>query len=154
MPENQLTDEQLLAAVGEAVAEHDPVPPTVVTAARASLTWRTIDAELAELTEDSALHDLAGVRSTATPRLLTFETPSLEVVVEITETGERRRLAGQLAEPALATIKIRHQSGSTTEVQTDSLGRFAVDDIEPGLVSLVCRFADGSRTVVTAWLAV
>ena len=48
--------------------------PSVLAAARGSFTWRTIDAELAELAYDSALDTerLTAVRSADTARLLTF----------------------------------------------------------------------------------
>ncbi|HEX2274602.1 MAG TPA: hypothetical protein VHG90_12085 [Acidimicrobiales bacterium] len=42
-------DEGLLQAYRSIVARTDPVPPEVVAAARAALSWRTIDGELAEL---------------------------------------------------------------------------------------------------------
>ena len=54
-PEASFEDQSLLAEVRAAAAEHDPVPADVVAAAKASFTWRSIDAELAELIEDSAL---------------------------------------------------------------------------------------------------
>jgi hypothetical protein len=41
-PEDRLLLEQIQAAA----EEHDPVPAHVLTAAKASFTWRTIDAEI------------------------------------------------------------------------------------------------------------
>ena len=46
-------DEQLLSDVGAAIAAADEVPASVIEAAKASFTWRTVDAELAELVFDS-----------------------------------------------------------------------------------------------------
>ena len=40
------TDDELLAALGRALQERDPVPEHVVEAAKAAFVWRTIDAEL------------------------------------------------------------------------------------------------------------
>src|ERR1700736_6555418 len=76
----------------------DPVPAEVTFAAKGSLAWRRIDAELAELTFDSLLEDaaLAGVRGGDTVRLVTFEAGDVSVEVEITDAGDRRRLIGQL----------------------------------------------------------
>src|SRR4051794_33213017 len=69
----------LLAELSEVFGHVDPVPPEVVAAARASFTWRTVDAELAVLAElafDSLVDDTGGtlVRGAAAeqPRLLTF----------------------------------------------------------------------------------
>ena len=42
-----------MEALARAVQAIEPVPADVVAAAKASFTWRTIDAELAELTFDS-----------------------------------------------------------------------------------------------------
>jgi hypothetical protein len=147
-------DEQLLELLAEVVAERDPVPASVVEAARASLTWLTIDAELAEIAEDTALSPLAGVRGTDGPRLLTFEAPSATVVVEVTAMGRLRRLLGQVVEPRRAAIEVRHADGSFT-VESDDLGRFSADTVPAGPVSLACRFSDAPATpVVTTWVTV
>ena len=47
-------DEELLAQLRAAAGQADPVPPGVVEAARAALSMRALDAELLELTADSA----------------------------------------------------------------------------------------------------
>lgn len=148
----ELDPETMLDLVRDAVQAHDPVPAEVLTAARGSFTWLTIDAELAHLVEDSALEPLAGVRG-AGPRLLTFEAEESTVVVEVTATGDNRRMLGQLVSPRCADIEIRHPHGSLT-VQADDLGRFAVDVIPAGPVSLACRFPGGGRQVVTSWVTV
>jgi hypothetical protein len=46
-------ERQLLAEVARAAELADPVPAVVLEAARASLTWLRVDAELAELLADS-----------------------------------------------------------------------------------------------------
>src|SRR5690348_7748882 len=83
----------------------DPLPERVVFAAKASLSWRTIDVELAELTYDSVLDDdrLGLVRGHHAGRLLTFSTPALTIEVQVTSTGTDRRLAGHLT-PAQAGV--------------------------------------------------
>jgi hypothetical protein len=47
-------DEELLAALREALAERQAVPPEFVEAAKNAFAWHNIDAELAELTYDSS----------------------------------------------------------------------------------------------------
>ncbi len=42
-------DARLLRACRSLVAQADPTPPEVVAAALAAITWRTVDAELADL---------------------------------------------------------------------------------------------------------
>lgn len=134
----------------------DPVPAYVLDAARGSYTWRTIDAELAELAYDSATDSEAALaRSADARRLLTFESPGLSVEVEVTSGAPERRLVGQLVPPQRAEIEIRH-SGGTLKVTADELGRFAAEGVAPGPVSLLCRVGDATepRTVATDWLVI
>ena len=57
-------DEPLVAELRELFKHDDPVPPLVTELAKASLGWRRMDADLAELLGDSLLEDraTAGVR--------------------------------------------------------------------------------------------
>ena len=133
----------------------DEVPPETLAAAKASFLWRTIDAELAQLVEDSAEDDnvLAGVRSTGTVRMLTFQSPTLTVEVEAIEVGNRRRLVGLLVPPRVARVEVRHGRGTLT-VEADELGRFSADDVAPGPVSLRCLGPAGVNAVTTDWVVV
>src|SRR5258705_49296 len=68
----------------------DPVPQLLSDGARAAFTWRTVDAELAELMRDSAeAEEEAGslVRGGHGPRQLSFESPRLGIELEVTATG-------------------------------------------------------------------
>jgi hypothetical protein len=147
-------DEALLQELRGAARRFDPPPASVLDAARASLTWRTIDAELAALEFDSAV-DLAAtaVRSGEGPRLLTFAAPGLNIEVEVSPVGPRRQLVGQLVPAQAARIDVRHAGGVTT-VRADQLGRFDADAISAGPVSLRCHLGDApsSPPVVTEWI--
>jgi hypothetical protein len=147
-------DEGLLQELRAAARRFDPPPESVLEAARASLTWRTIDAELAALEFDSAV-DLAAtaVRSGEGPRLLTFAAPGLNIEVQVSPIGPRRQLVGQLVPAQPARIDVRHPGGVTT-VQADQLGRFGADGISAGPVSLRCHLGDSpsSLPVVTEWI--
>lgn len=144
-------DRALLDQVRAALDEHDPVPASVMEAARASLTWLTVDAELAALAEDSAL-SANGVRSGDTSRVLTFECSTGVIVLEVTAMGDTRRVVGQADRQAHLTI--RH-SGGVTELDTDEHGRFQADGISAGPASLHCVFADSPDSpVVTSWVLV
>ena len=61
-------DVDLMARVGATFAEIDPVPEDVLAAARATLGWglsaATLDAELAELIEDTSVSGMVGIRGT------------------------------------------------------------------------------------------
>lgn len=144
-------DRVLLLQLRAALDGHDPVPEAVVEAARASLTWLTVDAELAALTEDSAL-SATGVRSGDASRVLSFECSTGVIVLEVTVMGDSRRVVGQADRPAHITI--RH-SGGITELDTDEHGRFQVEGIAAGPASLRCVFADAPDfPVVTSWVLV
>jgi hypothetical protein len=132
-------DARLLEELRRAAGRYDPPPASVVEAARASLTWRSIDAELAALAFDSAVDQPVGaVRSAGGPRQLAFDAPGLTVEVEVSLAGASRRLIGQLTPPLPARIEVRHAGGITT-VDIDALGRFRADAISPGPVSLRCH---------------
>lgn len=152
----EAADTALLGELRALFDEVDPVPSTVLAAGRASWTWRTMEAELAELVADTERAGLAGagVRSGDGPRLLTFQAPELTVEVEVAAYGDRRRLVGQLVPPVAATVEVRCADHATPVVtRADELGRFRVDGVPAGPVSLVCRPGSGP-TVVTSWLVV
>lgn len=133
----------------------EAVPLDVVAAVKAAIVWRTMDAELAELTYDSELDELAtaGARSGGESRMLTFEGSGLMVEVESFPSGSGRRLMGQFVPPGPGRVDIRHGGGTTT-VEADEVGRFSADAIAPGPVSLRCQAADGSGPIVTDWVVV
>ena len=130
------TEAELRALLGRM----DPVPPLLDDAARAAFTWRTVDAELAELMRDSAeASEEAGmlVRSGGGLRQLSFESPRLGIELEVTETGPReRRLAGQLLPPADATVTVERPGQDPLSVQADDLGRFVLEGLRAGALRL------------------
>lgn len=143
------TDNTLLAELRALAAHGDPSPPEAIAAARSAIAWRTMDAELAELTSDLKSHNqLADVRGLRAPTLLTFAAASLTVEVEVLETANGRRLLGQLVPPVSGQVEVRHGAGTTT-VAADEVGRFKADDVAAGPVSLLCLA--GSRVVQTDW---
>ncbi|HET6547906.1 MAG TPA: hypothetical protein VFG79_05605 [Solirubrobacter sp.] len=121
------------------VAHLDPVPELVQEAARAAFTWRTIDAELAELMRDSAEED-AGVlvrSGGSAQRQLSFESPRLGIELEVTATGARtRRLVGQLLPPVQAMVTVERPGEDGLSVQADELGRFVLDGLRAGAMRL------------------
>jgi hypothetical protein len=125
-PLPELSDDELLAELGGVLAQVAGPPPEAIQAAKGLFTWRTIDAELAELAHDSLLDPVeAGVRTTGQPRILTFAAGELTVEVEVDETPGARRLIGQLTPPGPA----RHELRSPAEPvlgEADALGRFVL----------------------------
>jgi hypothetical protein len=137
----------------------DPVPPHLLHSAAGAFTWRTVDAELAELVFDSLVQEPAVVRGTGEPRLLTFQAAALTVEVEVVAEGAARRVigrlvpaSGQLARPA--EVEIRFGDRLLT-VTADELGRFTATGPGAGPMRLRCRAGDdpGSALVVTEWVS-
>ncbi len=144
-------DDELLARLAAALPQADPVPAAVTEFAQAAFGWRTIDAELAELVFDSAVDELVGVRSEDDTRQVTFRAPGVEIEVVVLAGGVRR-IVGQLVPPQEAEIELRHD-GESRATRSDSLGRFAFQDVPTGPVSLRCKLAD-DHTVQTDWMIV
>jgi hypothetical protein len=135
----------------ESLLDGAPPPDRVVEAAKESYTWRTVDAELAELTNDSLVDQPAVLtRGPSGPRALTFEAADLAIEVEVTVSGRQRRLLGQLVPAQPAQIEVS-QAGTTITVEADAAGRFRFPGLEARPVGLCCRLA-GRRPVCTEWL--
>ena len=156
-------DVDLIQHLRDTLAEVDAVPEDVLATARAALGWglsaATLDAELAELIEDTSMSAAAGVRGTHAPRLVTFESESLTVEVEVSPQGNRRRLIGQIV-PAGHRRLTLHSPEGVRDVDVDEIGRFAVGDVPAGPISFVCvSDVGGAPTgapgpVATSWIVV
>jgi hypothetical protein len=150
-------DEALIAELRALAQRLDAPPPELREAARWAFTWRSVDAELAELMADSATDEevFAYARAEPGPRLLTFEAPRLEVEVQVSADADHRRLTGQVVPPQEARIEVRHAGGVVT-VDADALGRFAAEGVAAGPASLRLLLGEGdqARVVDTDWLTV
>jgi hypothetical protein len=157
-PADELADDALLAELRAAAAVHDSVPPAVLAAAKASLTWRTIDAELAQLAFDSSVDEspvlVRGPGLVSDEQLLTFETDRVSIDLQVTRLGEGRRLVGQLAPAGVASIEVRSATGAVVTARTDALGRVPVLDVPAGALSLRIQFEGELTVVVTDWVTV
>ncbi len=145
-------DEQLLAALGEAMRAREAVPDEFVDMGKSAYTWHTIDAELAQLTYDSSREQdrdaAASLRAeTASIRALTFTSAHLSLELEVTESS----LLGQIIPPRSGTIETQSRAGATTSTPVDEIGCFAVDPIPASPFRLRYRAADGTD-VLTGWI--
>lgn len=154
-------DDDLVEALARAVQVSEPVPAEAVAAAKASLTWRTIEAELAELAEltfDSVTdsEELVGVRGPGGPRALTFEREDVVVEVEVTEDGGRRTLVGHVTPSPVESMELHQSGGEPVRVDADSFGRFRVPGVATGPFRLLCRFRDGAahQVMLTQWVTI
>jgi hypothetical protein len=137
-------DEALLAALRQAVDAMRDVPPDFVEAGKQAFAWHNVDAELAELTRDSAV----GVRAeTAAVRALTFTSAHLGIELEVTADS----LAGQVTPAQPATVTVQPRTGDETEFATDEIGCFSVQPIPPVMFRLHVQ-AGADVDVLTSWI--
>jgi hypothetical protein len=126
-------DDLLLRRLAEAAAAIDPPPERWRTAARASLAWRPVDAELARLLHDSADPATAlagaGVRAASGPRQLSYGDDDRLLELEVTRRAADLTLVGQVV-PADAGEVLVHQPGrAVVAVPTDDVGGFRVEQL-------------------------
>lgn len=148
MSNDWLDNDSLLRALDEALRTPDRTPPAVYDAARAVYTWRTVDAELAELVHDShgEAPALAGLRAEeADLRTLSFAAPGLTIELGVSPTA----LLGLLEPPGPPEVTVRLDDGETSTVPVDEDGCFRIAPPPAGLFRLACE-TSGGRHVVTA----
>jgi hypothetical protein len=142
-------DERLLAALKEALEAHQAVPPEFVELGKNAYAWRNIDAELAQLTYDSAHEERSApsMRSeTASIRALTFTSANLTIELEVNEDS----MLGQVIPAQEGTIEIQTRTGATT-IPVGEVGYFPIRSIPDGPFRLHCHTTDGSD-VLTGWI--
>ena len=116
------------------LAAIDSVPASVLEGARWIHDWANMDAELAQLTQDSVVDGrLAGVRSASPLRQITFECDSFEVQIEV-ERAERGALMTGTVSPATTGTVRAVVGGISYEGIIDDLGTFTLDNVNHGVV--------------------
>jgi hypothetical protein len=143
-------DDQLLAALGEAMRARETLPAQFIEAAKSAYAWHNIDAELAQLTYDSTRDESwsAAVRSeTASIRALTFTSAHFSIELEVTEDS----LLGQIFPPREGTIEAQTRVGATTATPVDEIGFFSMEPIPASPFRLHYRTAEGTD-LVTGWI--
>jgi hypothetical protein len=145
-------DDQLLAALGEALRSERNVPAEFIAMGKAAFAWRGINAELATLTYDSFFEgteaELAGVRSEpASLRYLTFTAGELTLEIEVTDDA----LLGQLVPPSPGRVDARTEDGSVVTAVIDQAGGFTIRPVPRGSFRLYCHAANGANAL-TNWL--
>ena len=160
MSERPDPDEPLVSELRELFMHDDPIPPLATELAKASLGWRRIDADLAELLSDSLLDDraTAGVRSAGDVlpvRSVRFRASSRTIDVDVHVDGPQRTVMGQITPPVSARIEIRTTTELVASVHSDELGRFRTTLPAGGLIRLAINDAAGiGMPVVTSWITI
>jgi hypothetical protein len=142
-------DEELLAALGEAMRARQVVPEWFVERGKNAYAWHEIDAELAQLTYDSLVdrERAAAVRSeAASVRVLTFTSARWSIELEVAKSS----LLGRIIPPRAGTLEV-HTTAGVTSLPVDEIGCFVVEPIPNSPFRLRCRTDDGAD-VLTGWI--
>jgi hypothetical protein len=142
-------DDQLVAALAEALRAERDVPREFIDAGQAAFTWHSIDAELAALTFDSAAETMAAaVRSQeATPRFLTFTAADLTIELEIGQD----ELIGQIVPPQPGHVDACPARGAALTATIDEVGCFIIRPLPASPFRLHCHGANGV-SALTTWI--
>ena len=140
-------DDMLISLLRRGLDGSDPTPADVTEFAKAALSWRNVDAELAQLTFDS-VDDMTAVRGVAVARMLAFE--SGDLMIDLEHDPASGHLRGQL-EPAGQMAVELHILDTVLVTESDELGRFTFESIHSGPFALVIRF-EGDEIVKTEWV--
>jgi hypothetical protein len=151
----------LMGDLGRLLARLDPVPPQLLDQVRRVFCWRSIDAELAELSFDSLVdRDLAlAVRSVGDsvlePRMLGFgavvDGADLSIELEVSSVDGQCTMFGQLSPAGTSAVGVQARDGETVDVPVDDLGCFLVRPVPRGPVRLQIQHA--GRLVQTTWVS-
>jgi hypothetical protein len=144
-----IDDDELMGVLRQTADELDPPPDLVVTSARAALSTRLLDDELAALLMDSAV-DAELVRSDDTDvRLLSFGTSAVSVELHLEPVADRLSLRG-LVSGASGTILIE-QPGVAHTLLIDPEGWFTTPNLHRGATRLRLNAPDG-HPITTTWV--
>ena len=152
MTPDDWTDDELMSELQAALRAEQEAPGALVDAGKAVWTWRSVDAELAALTYDSALEAmterLVATRSeSADLRSLTYASQNLTIELEVT----RDALLGQIQPAQSARAELALRDGSATAIDVDDVGWFTVRPVPRSPFRISCTTEDGIK-VVTAWI--
>jgi hypothetical protein len=145
------TDDELLQELRSALQE-EPVAESVIRAAQAAFTWRTVDAELELLSLDAGDELAAGalVRGggPGAQRSFAFQGERLSVEIEVDGAG----IVGQLTPPQPGQVTLVTAEGPQATAQADEIGCFTFPPPAPGPLRLDCQL--GGDRFVTEWVTI
>jgi hypothetical protein len=144
-------DDELLRELRAALQE-SPVDESVIRAAQAAFTWRTVDDDLELLSLDAGFGLTADalVRGGGAggPRTLAFHGERLSVEIEIDDAG----IVGQVTPPRPGRVTLVTAVGPQATTQADDIGYFAFPPPTAGPLRLDCRLGDDH--FITEWVTV
>jgi hypothetical protein len=152
--------DEILRRLAGLVSSVDPTPERVTEFARNALAWRRVDAELAEIREDSALQrpSLAYARSgRRDSRTLVFAADDLEIDVQIDHRDTGVVVLGQLTPATGASVELQRDDTSIAAgAEADDLGRFRLELSSGGRMRLLVVLSgpDPAPAFETSWLTI
>jgi hypothetical protein len=147
-----VNEDEVLERLRAAARQADPPPAHVLAVARGAHARAGLDGELLELQFDTLMDDAATpTRAGPGRRVLRFGTPDCGAELELAGTRPVD-VVGQVSPAAAGVVELTH-AGGVARAEIDDLGRFAVDVVPPGPVTLAWTVPDGRR-VRTSWVAI
>jgi hypothetical protein len=144
MSDNPLSDEELEQRIRGAL--HDPVPDDVLRISEGLFTWRTIDAELAELElADAASVGVRGADS------VTFTFVLGDQVIEVELEVDPRQLVVDLGGNWASGIQLVTPAGAIVAGAIDDAGVARFADPPTGPIQLIIA-REGGVTIKTRWV--
>ena len=142
------TDDEMLQEL-RAALEEAPVDDSVISAAQAVFSWRTVDADLELLGLESGSELTAGAQVRGGGQgLLSFHGERLSVEIEIDEAG----ITGLLTPPQPAQVTLVTVDGAQATTRADEVGCFTFPPPGPGPLRIECRL-DADR-FITEWVTI
>ncbi len=132
--------------------EHrDPVPADLAERVLFALSLDNLEVELLRL--EAEVLSPVGARGEEEARTVTFTSPSLSVMITISEIARAVRLDGWITSGSGLSVGLRNNGGER-RAMADEDGRFSFDSVRPGLAQLVFHPTAGAGlelpgTVVT-----
>ena len=149
-------DDDLLDMLRETAARLDPPPAPVLAAARAALSTRRLNEELAELVADSDVAAAGVVRAgSGEPRLLSFETATVSVELQVEHARAGVTVHGLVTGASGEAVVEAADGEHRAPIGPD--GWFTVDGLPAGALRVRLRDDGGSSdgtTVTTGWVLV
>jgi hypothetical protein len=143
-------DDFLLDRLRRIAVERDDPPDYVDRAARAALSTRRLDHQLAQLIADSAQIQPATRAGEPSIRLLTFETATVSLELQVDEVAGRRSVRGHVT--GASGEAVVETAADTRTAPIDERGWFAVDDLPAGVIRIRLQAADGTA-IITGWVS-
>jgi len=143
-------DDELMQRLRRIADEVDAPPELVAETARAALSTRRLDEELAELLHDSDLTTPQLVRGAGGPRSLSFETVAVSLELQIEQADSDITVSGVVSGSS-GEVTVETTTAGPRRAQIDDNGWFRVANLPAGALRVHVTATDGSG-MTTRWI--